>query len=78
MQTNCNHKEWFYPPPAYNDWTGEWDDQEPYERSIQEDISIGSFMCRRCGHIGYYTGQWKRYFEEGVDCPGSEGVNRNV
>ena len=69
----------------------EWQDVEvsPYgdtERQLvqvdgqptYEDIDIGRFRCTQCGHIGYYTGQWRRYFEEGAPCPGSEGVPRGV
>ena len=41
-----------------------------------QDLDIGRFKCSLCGRIGYYTGQWKRYFEEGVPCVGSEGVPR--
>lgn len=74
----CDHNEWVYPPPAENSWTGEMEDQEPYKRSVQDDISVGAFKCRRCGEIGYYTGLWKSYYEYGVECSGSKGVSREL
>lgn len=73
----CDHFEWVYGPPELNDWTGEYEDRV-YERSTYEDISRGRFRCTQCGHIGYYTGLWKKYYEEGIPCPGSEGVKRET
>ena len=74
----CDHKEWVYPPQVQDDWSGEWVDQEPYQRSIQDDISIGAFKCRRCGEVGYYTGNWRKFHEEGVPCIGSDNVKRKL
>lgn len=73
---SCTHKRWKYWPDQLNDWTGEMEPVEATEELTYEDISIGSFRCTQCGEVGYYTGQWKRYFEDGVPCPGSEGVPR--
>lgn len=73
----CDHQEWVYPPSETDDWSGETVYPEPYQRSIQVDISLGSFKCQRCGEVGYYTGQWKRFFEEGIPCAGSDQVQRN-
>ncbi len=60
---NCDHQEWVYPPAYEDDWSGEIIQSEPFRRSVQDDISIGSFRCRRCSEIGYYTDNWKSYFE---------------
>lgn len=46
------------------------------DRYTYEDIDIGRFRCTQCGHVGYYTGHWRRFFEEGIPCPGSERVQR--
>lgn len=43
-----------------------------------EDIDIGRFRCTQCGLIQYYTGHWKKYYEEGIPCSGSEGVPRTI
>jgi hypothetical protein len=44
--------------------------------SLFADISLGAFACTRCGKVGYYTGHWRAYYEDGVACPGSAGVDR--
>jgi hypothetical protein len=41
-------------------------------QSTNEDLDTGRFRCTQCGEIGYYTGLWKRFFEEGIPCAGSE------
>ena len=74
----CEHKKWVYPPDAMNDWTGEMERQEPYEVFSQVDISIGAFKCTQCGEVGYCTGLWRKYYEEGTPCFGSENVSRNL
>jgi len=43
-----------------------------------EDVDIGRFICTQCGLIKYYTGHWKKYYEEGIPCSGSEGVSREI
>lgn len=40
-------------------------------KSLFVDISIGAFKCVRCGTVGYYTGLWRAYHEEGIPCLGS-------
>jgi hypothetical protein len=40
--------------------------------SLYKDLDVGRFRCTDCGHTGYYTGLWKRFFEEGIPCPGSD------
>lgn len=59
-------------------WTG-----EPVTETVRvsgewwlDESEIGRWRCTRCGHVGYYTGQWKRFYEEGVPCADSEGVQR--
>lgn len=73
----CDHLEWVYPAPVQNDWTGEMEPGTPYQQTIQVDLDIGRFQCPRCKEVGYYTGQWKRYFEEGIPCAGSDRVPRH-
>ena len=58
-----------------------WGDTEPQivqvgGESTQEDLDIGRFNCTQCGEVGYYTGQWKRFFEEGIPCAGSDRIDR--
>ena len=31
------------------------------------DIDTGRFRCTECGEVMYYTGKWKKYWEEGVE-----------
>jgi hypothetical protein len=45
-------------------------------KSLCEDLDIGRWRCSACGEIGYYTGLWKRFYEEGIPCPGSDSVRR--
>ena len=61
------------------------DDDHPYCESVNtggkstmEDLSIGRMRCTQCGEIGYYTGGWKRFYEEGAPCSGSETVTRST
>ncbi len=44
--------------------------------STYVDLDIGRFKCSQCGEIGYYTGHWKKFFEEGIPCPGSDNIRR--
>lgn len=58
------------------EFVNDWGDTEPGRweygtRSADEDISIGAFRCSLCGRVGYYTGTWRNYYENGVDCAGT-------
>lgn len=53
----------------------DWQYVERGGESTYQDISIGSFVCTQCGEIGYYTGHWRRFFEEGIACAGSDKVD---
>jgi hypothetical protein len=44
--------------------------------STYEDIDVGRFRCTQCGEVGYYTGQWRDFFEKGIPCLGSDRVQR--
>lgn len=76
MTTPCTHKtgRWVWCEPDG------WEHEEPYQVWEEQwafvDISIGAFKCTRCGEVGYYTGHWRKYHEEGVPCPGSDRVPR--
>jgi len=37
-----------------------------------KDTSIGAYICTQCNQTMYYTGSWRKFYEEGVPCPGSE------
>lgn len=72
----CTHKtersEW---QGVMDDWTGEMVYEWVYwTEHHTKDISTGAFQCTRCGHVGYYTGLWKKFFEEGVPCSSSTQV----
>lgn len=43
--------------------------------SLYEDISIGAFKCRGCGHVGYYTGIWREFYERGTPGPCTDTAN---
>lgn len=73
---SCNHTRVRYWPDSYNHYSGEMEPTDPTEQSTYEDISIGSCRCTQCGDVKYYTGQWKKFFEDGTPCAGSEGVAR--
>lgn len=32
--------------------------------STYEDIDIGRYRCTQCGEVFYYTGLWKKHWEE--------------
>ena len=72
----CTHTRWVYDPPYEDDWTGEWITPEPRQVSTSVDIDIGRFRCAQCGEVGYYTGLWRDFHENGIPCPGSDGVRR--
>lgn len=79
---NCSHKT----PRRYEMQDVEvspWGDTERQLVAVGGDstfvdLDIGRFRCTQCGEIGYYTGQWKAYFEHGIPCSGSDGVDRRV
>jgi len=73
----CNHKKWFYPEPAFNDWTGELENVPAYEDFTYEDIDTGRFKCTQCNKVMYYTGLWKRFYEEDIPCSGSDKIVKN-
>ena len=71
---NCDHyhqrERWV---TRIDDWTGEETSEWEYTtESAQVDIGIGAFRCTICGEVGYYTGSWRRYYENGEPCFGSE------
>lgn len=74
----CNHRQERQEPSYICDYTGEVVDGRWYEQGTYEDISVGAFKCTQCGEIGYYTGLWKNYYENGIPCPGSKNVERNL
>lgn len=79
---SCTHRESGYlrrEMVEIDPW-GTTEEQEVWVEgaSTQVDISLGAFRCTQCGEVGYYTGSWKRYHEEGVPCSGSDAVPRRL
>jgi len=60
-----------------DDWTGETTIEwvERIEHTTV-DLDVGRFQCTQCKLVMYYTGSWRKFYEEGISCPGSEGVKR--
>ena len=67
----CSHKtesyRWVEEDDGYDFYsqkiwsnTGRWITEEKY---TYVDLDIGRFQCTQCGEIGYYTGQWREYWE---------------
>lgn len=78
MSNKCTHTRTRIEESTFEDWEGETrTTYRRVEESTCEDIDIGRFRCTMCGEIGYYTGQWKDYFEKGIPCLGSDKVKRD-
>lgn len=73
---SCTHRSGRWVSGGTCDWTGDPLPDVWEEYSTFEDTGIGSFRCTQCGEVGYYTGHWKRYHEDGIPCFGSENVPR--
>lgn len=73
---DCTHKQWRRWPGGEHFMTGEPLQDVVAEESTFEDCGVGRFRCTQCGHVMYYTGLWRDYYEKGVPCFGSEGVPR--
>lgn len=75
----CKHREpdrWVWEAVDVGFW-GTEEQWVVYEgKSTQVGISVGAFKCTKCGDVGYYTGLWRAYHEDGVSCPGSDKVPR--
>jgi hypothetical protein len=76
--TTCDHllhlpDRWV---ETYNDWTGEMDGEWEYHRTrdLREDLDLHRIKCSRCGHIDYYSGAARRFYEDGVRTPGVTGL----
>lgn len=49
---------------VYNDYSGEYETEWISNiQSAYKDISLGSFKCIICGHVGYYTEYWRKKLE---------------
>jgi hypothetical protein len=76
LAPNCDHLRWVYPPAAIDERTGETEQPEAFREFTYADLDVGRFYCTQCGEIGYYTGLWRAFHEDGIPCPGSELVQR--
>ena len=72
---NCTHQQWVYRQPYLPEGFAEedWVDPSGYEWTYRE-ISTGRFQCWQCKEMFYYTGHWKKYYEEGIECFGSDRI----
>lgn len=57
-------------------WTGEKYHEWQYgeEVSAYEDLDLHRIKCTLCGHINYYSGAARQYFENGIKSPGIRGL----
>ena len=67
-----------YVEQVWDWWTGATELVRVEGASTQVDISVGAWQCTQCGEVGYYTGNWKRYYEEGTPCAGSGTAPRKL
>lgn len=51
---------------------GHWAEETIY---LTEDVDLHRWRCKRCGHVGYYSGAARAFYEEGErsDIPGLGG-----
>lgn len=76
MKSVCNHRA----PPFWvcvDVEVSPWGDteQQIVDQGSQwtfDYSKVGQWVCTQCGFVQYPTGLWKRFFEEGIPCPGSE------
>lgn len=55
-------------------WGGTETQWVPSSRWTFEELGIGAFRCTQCGEVMFYTGKWKRFYENGEPCSGSSLV----
>ena len=60
-------KEWAFDPDDEPDFV-----EERY--STYEDVDLHRTKCTQCGHLVYYSGAAKNYYENGVRTPGVKGL----
>lgn len=72
----CEHQQGRWVAGGNDPWTGEPEPDEYVVTNTTEDLDIGRWRCTQCGEIGYYTGLWRDYHEQGIPCPGSDRVRR--
>jgi len=60
-----------------DDWGTHIDSHWEYTTEYTtEDTNIGSYKCTQCNQTMYYTGSWRKFYEEGIPCAGSKLVNK--
>lgn len=74
----CSHTTWVTPPPDEHFITGELISTAPFQVNTYEDCGRGRYRCTQCSELGYYTGLWLRYYEDGIPCAGSDGEPREL
>jgi len=74
----CDHLE--HLPDIWVENISPWDGEDyggwEYNRTrdLREDLDLHRIKCSRCGHIDYYSGAARRFYEEGVRTPGVTGL----
>lgn len=76
VQQNCGHSNKWTERVEYEcEWSGEWiSELVEREQSLYEDIDLHRARCSRCGHILYYSGAARKFYEEGIKSPGIRGL----
>ncbi len=64
----CEHYIITYHEIEEENWmTGEkYRTEVPVEKSLLVDIDLHRYKCMKCGHIGYYSGAARQYYEDKI------------
>jgi uncharacterized OB-fold protein len=72
----CTHTKtrtvWVDDTTWYDDEEHGHYEEETY--STEDDLDLHRTRCSQCGHIGYYSGAARQYYENGVKSPGIKGL----
>jgi hypothetical protein len=73
---SCDHyKRWTEWVEYKDDWTGEMvEELVEREECLYKDVDLHRTRCSNCGHILYYSGAARRFYEEGIPSPGIRGL----
>lgn len=66
----CTHRtpeHWVWQDVEVSPWGDTEQQLVPVgNESTYEDLDVGRFRCTQCGEVGYYTGLWRAYHEQGT------------
>ena len=71
-RVSCEHSIQVKQPDFRCEFTGEMEAGQWYPESTYVNVATGVDRCKICGHLQYYTGAWRRYYEENVQCFGGK------